>query len=42
MALREHNSGAKSARELFKRSEDSASLVVSNLKKFWLGGLDFL
>jgi len=32
VALREHNSGAKSGRELFKGSKDAASLVVCNGK----------
>jgi len=35
MPLRGHNSGAVRARELFKRSRDSASPAVCNKKKFF-------
>jgi len=38
VAWREHNSGAKSARKLFKRSKGSASLLVC----FWFWVSDFL
>jgi len=39
MALREHNSGAKSGRERFKGSKDSASLLVCTQKKFFGWGM---
>jgi len=42
MALCECNSGAESARELFKGSKDSVSLVVCNEKNFLLRVADFL
>jgi len=41
MALRQHNSGAESGRELFKGSKDSTSLLVCTRKIVWLGGMDF-
>jgi len=41
MALVERNSGTKSGRELFKGSEDSASLVLCNEKTFLLEGCRF-
>jgi len=39
MALCERNSGAKSSRELFKGSKDSASLLVCTRKKLLVGGV---
>ena len=42
MALHKHNSGAENGRELFKGSKNSASLLVCNEKKFWLGVEDLL
>jgi len=36
VSLHEHNSGTKSARELFKLSKDSGSLRVTNEKKIVL------
>ena len=41
MDLGRHNSGAESTRELFKRSKDSASLVVCNAKNFLVLGFGF-
>jgi len=41
MALRAHNSGAESGRELFKGSRDAASLLVCTRKNFFVGGADF-
>jgi len=38
MALREHNSGTESDRELFKFSKDLPSLVVAMKKSFLVGG----
>jgi len=35
VSLRQHNSGAESAGELFKPSQDSASLPVCNEEKFF-------
>jgi len=40
VALRVCNSGAKSGRELFKGSKDTASLLVCTRKNFLLGGVD--
>jgi len=43
VALCTHNSGAESSGELFKGSNDVASLLVCTLKNFfWFGGVDFL
>ena len=43
MALCERNSGAESARELFKHFKDSSSRAVCNEKFFvWLGVAVFL
>jgi len=43
LALHTRNSVSESSRELFKRSEDAASLQDCTWKKFfWLGGADFL
>jgi len=39
---REHNSVAVCPRKLFKRSKDSASVVVCNEKRNWLRVADFL
>jgi len=37
-----HSSSANCARELFKGSNGSASLLVCTRKNFWLGVADFL
>ena len=42
VALRVHNSGAKSGRELLKGSKDVASLLVCTQKKFLVGDTDIL
>jgi len=42
VALRKHNSGAESDKELFKGSKEAASLIVCNEKNFLVGNADFL
>jgi len=39
--LRARNSGANRGRELFKRSKDSANLLVCTRKKIFVGGCGF-
>jgi len=41
VALHERKSGAENARDLFKGSKDSASLLVCTQKKFLVGGWGF-
>jgi len=41
VALCRHNSGAESARELFKSSKDLPSVMVCNEKKFLVLGFGF-